>query len=197
MPPEALGQFLQAGMGRNYSFATRDGSWTVNLTRTFVALSTTAYERWEGFRERFGLPLRALLDVYQPSFFTRIGLRYVDVIKRSAIGVADVPWRDLLSPTITGMLGSQVTAEEVESFESVHEIRLPDGNGRTRVIAKLGRDADTAETTFVIDSDFFDTSRTDTEHAIEKLDSLHSGAFDLIRWVITERLHEAMEPQPL
>jgi uncharacterized protein (TIGR04255 family) len=133
VPPEIIRQVIQSSGTKNYEFSSVDGIWKVNLTRTFIALTTTKYERWESFREKLMLPLQALVDSYAPTYFSRIGLRYIDVFRRSNIGLADVPWRELLSPALIGMFGSPDTADSVERFESVHEIRLAEQGGTTVV----------------------------------------------------------------
>ena len=197
VPQEILRQVIQSSSIKNYEFSSADGLWKVNLTRTFIALTTTKYERWESFRDRLILPLQALNDIYTPAYFTRIGLRYVDVIRRSKVDLPDVPWRDLVSPPLIGMLGSPDTADSVERFEAVHEIRLAEQGGTARIIAKLVKTVGAPEDFFVIDSDFFDTSRAEIDAAINKLNFFNSRSTRLMRWAITDRLHQALEPQPL
>ncbi len=194
---EILRQTFQSLTGRNYAFSSGDGSWVANLTRTFISLTTTnAYERWETFRNQLNLLLQALIETYEPAYLTRIGLRYVNVIRRSRLGLQDVPWRALLSPTLIGMLGSVDTADSVDSLESVHEIRLSEG-GNARIVVKLPRESTDQEATFTIDGDFFESARTEIDRAVDRLNYLNSRASRFIHWAITDRLHQAMEPQPI
>ncbi len=58
--PEILRQILQSSGNKNYEFSSEDGQWKINLTRTFVALTTQRYERWEEFKEKLEIPFRAL-----------------------------------------------------------------------------------------------------------------------------------------
>jgi uncharacterized protein (TIGR04255 family) len=80
----------------SYDFVSADQIWKVGLTRDFLSLSTTRYERWEDFKAHLLEPLSALIEVYSPSFFSRIGLRYRDLIDRGRLGLKDVPWSRLL-----------------------------------------------------------------------------------------------------
>lgn len=195
VPADLLREALQSSRTKNYAFTSADGSWRINLTRTFIAFTTTSYERWESFRERLLVPLEATKAIYAPNYFSRIGLRYVNVISRSTVGLPNAAWNDLLSPALTGMLGSADIADSVETYEAVHEIGLSDQGGKARITAKLiKRDS---QLVFGIDGDFFNTSRIQPDAALGKLDFLHSQAIGLIRWAITERLHQAMEPYPL
>lgn len=195
IPADVIRQALQSSFTKNYALSSIDGSWRINLARNFIALTTTSYQRWEDFARRLAKPFQALNETYAPPHFTRVGLRYVDVIKRSSLGLSDVPWRDLLSPAITGMLGVAETADSIDSFESVHELRLSVERGKARIVVNLIREDE--EVKFRIDSDFFETSRTEQGAVFELLDYLHSYASRLLRWAIKTQLHEAMEPTPL
>ena len=62
----------------NYNFISEDGRWKLNLTQGFIALSTLSYTRWEDFATRLDRPLAQFIQLYQPAFFERIGLRYVN-----------------------------------------------------------------------------------------------------------------------
>ena len=87
VPQEILNQISRFSDDKNYEFSSEDGIWKINLSSTFIALSAKKYERWEKFKDKLMLPLKTLEKVYKPSYFTRIGLRYVDIITRSKIGI--------------------------------------------------------------------------------------------------------------
>jgi len=195
VPPEVLTQALQTTSLKNYEFVSVDGNWIVNLTRTFVAISTKEYDRWEDFKTRLQLPIEALVDAYAPTFLTRIGLRYIDVIRRSSLGLDGVDWSELLEPHVTGILGLADFNREVEGFESTYTIRLADGSSVVRMVMKLAEEEN--EQCFVIDSDFFSSQKTPIDAAMTLLDFLNVRGSRLIQWVVSERLHEAMEPQVL
>ena len=195
--PEILRQILQSSGNKNYEFSSEDGQWKINLTRTFVALTTQRYERWEEFKEKLEIPFRALIEVYSPDYFSRVGLRYVDIIRRSALNLSDVDWDQLLQPYISGILGSPEVRELVKNFESKYEVSLSDGESIVRIIARFVAAADDGEICYMIDSDFYDSHKTPIEAAMERLDYFNVRASRLIQWCITDRLHKAMEPQPL
>src|SRR5439155_4953768 len=58
------------GSSKSYQFISKDNRWTVHLDRDSLSLTTTVYERWEGFRDRFRLLFEALFEIYQPSYFS-------------------------------------------------------------------------------------------------------------------------------
>ena len=62
----------------NHNFISADGHWKLNLTSSFISLSTVAYAGWESFGKQFDLPLVHFIRIYKPAFFERIGLPAAD-----------------------------------------------------------------------------------------------------------------------
>lgn len=197
IPSDVLRQALQSSGSKNYEFVSEDGQWKTNLTRTFIALTASNYERWEEFKAQLERPLAALIDVYTPTNFTRIGLRYIDVIRRSVLGLDQVGWEHLLQPYVLGILGAPDVGKHVESFESRYEIRLADEKGVAKVVTRFVEHADDGEICYMIDSDFYDTSKTGIDQAIPRLDYFNKRSSRLIQWCVTGLLHQAMEPETL
>lgn len=197
VPPEVVGQSLRASMGKNYEFSSEDSCWKINLTRRFVALTTKKYERWEAYKEKLQIPLQALIDVYSPGHFGRIGLRYIDVIRRSVLGLDNVPWSELLQPHISGIIGSQEMSDKIKNLENQCEIGLSDGESEVRISSKLVENSNPAETCYMIDSDFYSAHKIEIASTLAKLDYFNERARRLLRWCITQPLHQAMEPQSL
>lgn len=182
---------------KNYEFSSEDGQWKVNLTRTFVALTANKYERWEEFKDKLVGPLNALIDVYSPIYFSRVGLRYINVIKRSELGLDGVDWSELLEPYVMGILGVPEVGDRVEGFESNYQVRLSDEESIVRIVTGFVVDPDMSERYYRIDNDFFNVTKIDINVAMEKLDYFNQRGSRLFRWCITDRLHEAMEPELL
>jgi uncharacterized protein (TIGR04255 family) len=200
--PKLITQRLGEELGspkirKSYDFHSADSEWTVGLTRDFLALSTQRYERWEHFREHLQVPLRSLLEEYAPPFFTRIGLRYQHIIRRSTLGQKDARWSDLLQPHISGELASDDVAGDLESTMRQTVIRLPDGRSRVRIVHGLIELSEPAEVCYVIDSDFYTDQQTEPGNAIDTLNAFNTQARRLFRWCITDRLHRSMDPQPI
>ncbi len=197
VPPELLRKATQSTGSKNYEFSSEDGNWVINLTRTFIALTANNYTRWEDFVEKFTLPMNALVDIYKPTSYTRVGLRYIDVIRRSRLTLSDVCWSELLKPYILGILGSSDIGNQVKNFESRYEVGLEDEKSVVRIVTQFVEAIDNGELCYRIDSDFFNTSKTEIEDALSVLEYFNSQGSRLIQWCITDLLHEAMEPQEL
>lgn len=195
VPPEVLQHLIRTTVTKNYEFISDDGLWKINLARTFLSLSTSKYQRWEKFKDKLNIPLKALIKIYSPSYFTRIGLRYIDIFRRSVLNLDRVGWRELFNPFILGLLASEQVEDCVVNFENKYELNLSDRESIVRITTQFVKAADNGEICFLIDNDFFNTFKTPIELALKKLDILNSHSSSLIQWCINERLFKAMEPE--
>jgi len=194
----SIPQGIESGLTptKNYDFVSEDGFWIINLTRNFIALTSMKYKRREQFKCKFNGPLTALVEIYEPAYFSRIGLRYIDIIKRSVLGLDNQDWSELLQTYVLGLLGSDVVSSDIQTFESKYEIRMDDGNSMARIVTGFVEWEEKHEKCFMIDTDFFNMGKTNTsEEVINKLDYFHIQASRLIQWLITKRLHGAMGPE--
>lgn len=197
IPLEVLGRLVQDSSTKRYEFSSEDEEWRISLTRTFLALTANNYQRWEDFREKLMPPLKALIDVYSPTRYSRIGLRYIDVIRRSTLDLDDTDWTELLQPYVLGVLSAPDVGSSVRMFDSTYEVILSDGKSKVRIKTDFVRPAEGEEVCYRIDSDFFDERKTDIGSATEKLEYLRKRGSRLFRWCITDHLHMAMEPREI
>ena len=193
LPPE-IAQMLPQMPSVNYLFRTEDKTTTLNLTKEAIGLSTSRYEGWERFRECFYVALRALNEIYRPSYFTRIGLRYTDTIERSKLGLDNVPWSELLRREILGEMAIPEFEQNVEAMQRVIRLRFPDGSGSILLISALVPGQHPPEQAYRLDFDSFVERKTDVQHAEPLLDRFNRRAGNAFRWCITDRLHRALEP---
>lgn len=200
--PEPIAELVRQNFPKpkliGYDFASADEKWRVSLTRDFISLSTPAYLRWEEFREHLEGPLRALVAEYGPPFFTRIGLRYQDVIQRSRLDLEEqTKWRDLMKPYVVGPLAATELDGFVEESQSQLLIALPEFSGKARINYGIVRAADTNEECFLIDSDYYTEERTETDAVDKTLTYFNKQSGRAFRWCVEDRLQAAMDPQPL
>ena len=186
---------LTTSATKNYEFTTEDNKWKINLTRNFLSLSTNNYRRWEDFRAKFAAALDAFVEVYKPIVFTRIGLRYVDLIMRSKLNLNNTDWVELIGQQLLGVLTSEDVKKSVKGYQYTFILELGKDEGVVRVSTSTVKSAQSGENCFLIDSDYSDLKKKKTEEIIPKLDYFHSEAFGLFRWCITEKLHTSMSPK--
>lgn len=97
--PSEVQQLLGASNLRApHVFKSADGASTIQLLPDSITLTTTKYERWEFFRRSADAAVNALIRIYSPSFVTRVGLRYTNVVLRSEANVEGQEWTKLLDP---------------------------------------------------------------------------------------------------
>ena len=201
--PDEIQKFLSSGSpmlsfkGRtSYDFISTDQLWKVQLNREALTLLSANYQRWEDFKEHLELPLRAFEEIYRPAFYTRIGLRYKDVIERSKLGLLDIAWSELLEPHIAAELSSPHVADDIIQCANQLTIRL--GNYHAQVVINHGLVSnENNETCYLIDSDFSTEMKTEVRDATQILDYFNQQSGRLFRWCIKDRLHHAMRPQHL
>ena len=194
LPPELsaiMGKLLPIPSARAYELSSSDGTWQVTLTQESIALSCKKYRMWEQFRDSLQKSLALLEKIYQPSFFTRIGLRYQDVISRYHLGLKDVGWSDLLSADLASEFHSHI-ASAVESTSHQHVLRL---QGLSRLTLQHGLGSKDGDVCYIIDMDFYIAERTGVEDAGKILNYFNREAGRVFRWCIADRLHKAMEPE--
>lgn len=186
----------------NYHFISADGKWKLNLTRGFISLSTVAYPGWEGFTQQFDLPLAEFIRLYQPAYFERIGLRYLNVFSRTALEMTDEPWRALISPAYLGPLAEEDVAEESILNCAVDTELSLDSTCRARIRAGQGKVKNNApgavqddELKFLFDLDLAMSGQLDPRMAAAGLETLHAHATPIFQGAITDRLHTALQPR--
>ena len=186
----------------NYYFISADGKWKLNLTRNFISISTVAYPGWESFGKQFDLPLAEFIRIYQPAFFERIGLRYLNAFSRAALDLADEPWRALISPAYLGPLSQEDVAERTALKSSVDAELMLDSSCRARIHAgpgllkrSLPGMQQDNEIKFILDLDLAMTGQIDPRMAAAGLETLHSHSTPIFQGAITDRLHTALRPR--
>lgn len=177
----------------NYTFQSANAKWRVNLTRDFLALTSLSYGKWEDFCARLNPVIAEFERIYRPAYYGRIGLRYRDLVRRSALILpATEPWGNLLAPQIAGELADDRVASTVLEVQKHLVVELSDIGGRVAV--RHGLVVEDNEQCYVVDADFFTMTRTEVQDGRPRLDSFNRYARRLWRWAISDRLHAAMEP---
>lgn len=183
----------------NYQFMSADGKWRVNLTSKFISLSCSKYTRWEDFAQMLDKPLAAFIKIYKPAYFERVGLRYLNFFSRYDLGLEGVPFRELIAPCYLGPLSEEDVQEAATSRCSVDADTALRGGCRVKLHAgpgmvKRNGQAD-KEVKFIVDQDLYMPGRVAVNLSAGALQTLHAQAYSIFRGAITDRLHEAMEPQ--
>lgn len=183
----------------NYQFMSANGVWRVNLTSKFISLACTRYTRWEEFAKMLDKPLAAFIQIYKPAYFERVGLRYINFLSRYALGLQGIPFSQLIAPCYLGIL-SEEDVNEASAVRSCVDADVSIRGGcRVKIhagpgLARKNGQAD-KEVKFIFDQDLYMPGQVPVNLSAGALQTLHSQAFSIFRGAITEKLHDAMEPE--
>ena len=185
----------------NYCFTSTDGIWRVNLTSRFISLTCLQYTGWERFAKQLDMPLAAFIKTFQPAHFERIGLRYLNFISREDLDLVGIPFSELIQPAFLGLLGEESMLEPNALRSSVDAEILLSNKCRAKIHAGPGivkRNGQTDnEIKFVIDQDLFTTGNVPISQSANALETLHRQAYPIFRSAITDKLHNAMDPEDI
>ena len=183
----------------NHQFTSADGAWRVNLTSKFISLTCNRYTSWEDFAKKLDKPLAAFIRIYQPAFYERVGLRYLNIISRAQLELADVPFRELISPCYLGPLAEEDVNEAASTRCSIDCDLGLRGGCRVKIHAGPGmvkrNGQEDKEVKFIFDQDLYMPGQLQLNLAVGALQTLHAQADSIFRGAITEKLHKAMEPE--
>jgi uncharacterized protein (TIGR04255 family) len=193
---------LIEGMGAaagpiQHLFETQDRKSVVTLSRESVSLKTTSYTRWETFRGQLESLRSALEKIYRPVAYQRLGLRYVDIIRRSILGLENAAWADLLNPSIGGELTAPEFGESIDRASSELHCQLDGDNCFLTLRTSIALAEPAKEKCFVIDCDFHTHKLTELANVTATLNGFNRASGNLFRWAVRERLRDALQPQPL
>jgi uncharacterized protein (TIGR04255 family) len=190
-----------------YNFSTADRKWRISLASDFIALSCNQYEGWEKFKPRLLEVIKLVVGIYQIKFWTRLGLRYRDLIIREDIGLEKELWRNLISLQLLGLgiadhiaTDKQISELDVVEQQGFINLRLEDCNVGLRH-GLIRRQEDPAKMAYMIDSDFYVDKQNpegmNVNAVARLLEKFHANAGSLFRGCIQDKLHNALEPKEI
>ena len=177
-----------------YRFSTADKDRTIAFSQDFLAFTSNKYDRWENFLAGFQFAEAAFKETYGPAFYSRVGLRYIDVVDRGELGLDAYNWGELFNPEFAGLLGANSIGEAVEEARAQVLLRLGEGSNLVRINHGFAKRASDGYIVYSIDADFFTSNRTEIDHVGETLNIFNRCAGHFFRWAISDKLRDALEP---
>jgi len=185
----------------SYNFLSEEKDWQVTLSANSIALTClNHYSSYMDFRSRLEKVLDAFSKVYAPSYYTRVGLRYRNIINKVVLGDTDIKIEDCIPKHIAPELMGEVK-ENVSTFDKF--ILFDDGDIKANVATalvvisgKFGKHEINEEKSYIVDIDGFSENKIyEVEDALARSDSFNENIRNIFRWSITDELHQAMEPK--
>lgn len=194
VPTEILKAMGPSLGGTSYSFVNEKADTKITLASGALAVVTSDYVQWLNFKADVDLSLQSLAEIYDPAYYSRVGLRYQNVLQRSIIG-PDANWADLIRPELAGELGLPEWAAAVQMAQKTIRCRINNQGDAFTLQHGLADVEGSDESSYVVDFDYFNETRTEISDVDTVLDRLHEHSGNAFRWAISEALHQALEPQ--
>jgi uncharacterized protein (TIGR04255 family) len=183
----------------SYEFKSEDGNWELSISQNFIALTSSEYERYEDFQDRFQSAISIFERIYKPSFYNRVELYYQNLILRSNLGLEHKSWAELIADRVASELHNTDTAESIESMRK--DIILQTDSGKMHfhhglVIVKEDRLDSKEETGYLLRTNFYTEQKVEEDEQLWTiLRKFNRSASSFFRWSITDVLHQAMGPR--
>lgn len=194
--PEELKKMLS--IEKEFYFLSEEGDWQVSLTRNFIALSCKGnYLNYQDFRSRLKKFLEIFNKVYEPSYFSRIGLRYRNIVNEDILPLNGKSVKECVPEYIFPELNLPI-AENAITLEKITQ--LDDGNIKAnvthtlaQVTGKFGQEQISNTKSYIIDIDCFSENKIKgIDNALSKCDEFKNNEWNIFQWSITDTLREAM-----
>lgn len=181
-------------LSKSFKFQNNDKSDEFGMSRSSVSLTTRKYKNWDKFITTLSNPLKKFVKEYQPIYFERIGLRYINVIQRSKIELDDVPWNQLLNSNLIGILNSDDFKDNVSEYGSNFILILNGIDGKVKISTSFVKPINSNEFCIQLDADFSVTTQIDCQNALEVLSQLNEKSKNMIQWALSDKLRNAFGP---
>lgn len=187
-------QFMGPKESTIYKFNTADSARFISLSTDFLAITERNYQRWEEFSKEITSARLALEEIYKPAFYSRVGIRYRDIIDKNKLGLKDEPWEKLINSSLIGLLGDKEIGKMVQQVSSTILVKISEIDGGILGLRHGLVRRPNGMQAYRIDADFYTEERRDGNDADATLNVFNTLAGNLFRWATTRRLQDALEP---
>jgi uncharacterized protein (TIGR04255 family) len=185
---------------KEFEFLSENKDWKVSLSSKFIAVSCMGtYLNFIDFKEKIAKVLKIFCEVYSPSYFTRVGVRYQN-IANSTLFSTTTNVREFIPVYVAPELKESI-ASDIKSFEK--SMLLEDNNIKanvrhslTQATGKLHNKQFNDEDSYIIDIDCYTDEKVRGEADVIKLcEDFKAIEWNIFQWSITNKLREQMEPK--
>ena len=187
-----------ASTAKVFHFISEEKDWKISLTRGFIALTCSGnYRNYMDFRGRLEKVLLIFSKIYEPSYFTRIGLMHKNVANKVFLPHTKQEVEAFIPEHIFPELAT-IVAEDIETLQKISLFN--DGEVRANVVHVLSKVSGrfkkrqfTNEKSYIIEIDCYSESRTEgINNVLTNCDTFKQLNWDIFQWSITEKLRDAM-----
>ncbi|MCQ9378831.1 TIGR04255 family protein [Methyloversatilis sp. XJ19-49] len=170
------------GANNSHIFRSAKLNWTISIKESALSIETSSYSGFPTMRSKILQAVEAAKEVIDTDFFTRIGLRYINIIESG-----DEPVTSWINPALVQTLLNGPFKSVSEYAGRLH-LSADDGGCLLQHGIRYKQNANKSSPIlpdYTIDIDAYrnTVSIADTESAIDKL---HEQAFALFDWALAE-----------
>ena len=194
--PNELKQLMSAD--QVFHFYSEDRNWQLSLSRNFLAVSCNGnYKHYIEFRGRLEKALQTFSAIYEPSYFTRVGLRYQDIAN-------EVFLRNMVSSVdsfVPNHVFPELTMRVASDIDNLHKVsRFADGDVKVTVShfyfeasGTFGRRHVPNKMSYLINIDCYTGNKTrEIRDVLTRCDTFKEHIWNIFQWSITDELRVAM-----
>ena len=200
IPQEILAN-IQSQFPTYHNFSDEKEHWQINLSQNDITLvSLGHYISFEDLRERLGKIISIFEEIYKPSFYNRVGLRYKNLINDEQFDFNGEKWNQLIPKHVAPELHEEDKGEErVKEFNK--KIILNDGDetiNLSYVFSPITGSVNGKEVkdklSYIIDIDCFTEGNINGKHELfSRIDSFKKNIRNLFGYSITKILNKIIE----
>jgi uncharacterized protein (TIGR04255 family) len=179
--------------GTVWQFSTKDDSYVLGLSGGSLSLEARAYTDFTKFAEFLKIGLDALVTVYAPPTFSRIGLRYVNEVVRISPMGSRLDWRTWVNKELVPQIVCDPNlVDEVQGSGHLVTFQHTDGMVNVRYGFQRGRLDDKTAEAFTLDMDSFVEAEIAPDDAIARAGAFNRWLYRFFRWAVGEHMLELM-----
>ena len=194
--PKELEEVVSAA--KVFHFLSEDRDWKISLAKDYIAFTCNGvYTNYADFRARLEKVLETFAKIYQPSYFTRIGLRHKNVANRASLPHAKqeveafIP--EHIFPELTAIIAKDIENLQKASLFNDRSMKANVIHVLSDVSGRFRKKEFTNEKSYIIDVDCFSESRIEgINDVLTKCDIFKRLSWNIFQWSITDNLREAM-----
>ena len=176
-----------------YIFQNLAEKKAIELAMNSLTVTFSKYVRWEEFRDVFMLTKAALENIYGISYYTRIGLRYIDKFQMEKLNFRkkDKEWKGLINSAFLGL--ASIDSTQIMAFQNINEVSLGEHKAKAVIkTASLRGSEDKKIGGIVLDYDCSIEECTQKDELPQRLEFLHTQSRNIFEFAIRQELRNAM-----
>lgn len=175
----APGSMTQASA---HQFRSRQGRWAIALRASAITLETAKYGSFDEFFEQLRIVEEAAQQTIDSEFYTRVGLRYINVLPygQDDLGL----W---VNDALVGPLSKGVYGDATEHSQQVRGVTQC--GGFTFQHSLLTDPNSDGKRSYVLDFDFY-REEVEVTDALTTVKKLHELEFSMFSWALGDRARE-------